>query len=79
MTDRQAQTMGWAMKNSTWFLALRPTTKPTNSSVTLETLKTFLGRALPPEQGRRADLRRLPGEHSWVATAPSRLRTSASC
>ena len=35
MTDRQAQTMGWAMKNSTWFLALRPTTKPrTNSSVT---------------------------------------------
>ena len=28
MTDRQAQTMGWAMKNSTWFLALRPTAKP---------------------------------------------------
>ena len=28
MTDRQAQTMGWAMKNSTWFLALRPTANP---------------------------------------------------
>jgi Flp pilus assembly protein CpaB len=50
MTDRQAQTMGWAMKNSTWFLALRPTAHPRNSSVTLETLKTFLGRALPPDQ-----------------------------
>ena len=50
MTDRQAQTMGWAMKNSTWFLVLRPTSKPTNSSVELETLKTFLGRALPPEK-----------------------------
>jgi Flp pilus assembly protein CpaB len=53
MTDRQAQTMGWAMKNSTWFLALRPTTKPRNSSVTLETLKTFLGRALPPDKAAR--------------------------
>ena len=28
MTDSQAQTMGWAMKMSTWFLALRPTTAP---------------------------------------------------
>ena len=25
MSDSQAQTMGWAMKMSTWFLALRPT------------------------------------------------------
>jgi Flp pilus assembly protein CpaB len=50
MTDRQAQTMGWAMKNTAWFLALRPTSHPKNSSVTLETLKTFLGRALPPDK-----------------------------
>jgi Flp pilus assembly protein CpaB len=50
MTDRQAQTMGWAMKNSTWFLALRPTSHPKNSSVSLETLRTFLGRALPPDK-----------------------------
>jgi Flp pilus assembly protein CpaB len=53
MTDRQAQTMGWAMKNGTWFLALRPTSHPRNSSVTLETLKTFLGRALPPDKAAR--------------------------
>jgi hypothetical protein len=50
MTDRQAQTMGWAMKNTDWFLALRPTSHPRNSSVTLETLKTFLGHALPPDK-----------------------------
>ena len=25
MTDRQAQTMSWALQNSQWFLALRPT------------------------------------------------------
>ena len=53
MSDRQAQTMGWAMKNSLWFLALRPTAKPRNSSVQLETLKTFLGRALPPAQAAK--------------------------
>jgi Flp pilus assembly protein CpaB len=53
MTDRQAQTMGWAMKNGLWFLALRPTSHPKNSSVTLETLKTFLGRALPPDKAAR--------------------------
>jgi Flp pilus assembly protein CpaB len=48
MTDRQAQTMGWAMKNATWFLALRPTERPRNSSVTLETLRSFLSRGMPP-------------------------------
>jgi Flp pilus assembly protein CpaB len=48
MTDRQAQTMGWAMKNATWFLALRPTERPRNSSVTLETLRSFLSRGLSP-------------------------------
>ena len=32
MTDRQAQTMGWAMKMSTWFLALRPTKIPRDSA-----------------------------------------------
>jgi Flp pilus assembly protein CpaB len=50
MTDRQAQTMSWAMKNSTWFLALRPTARPKNSSANLETLKTVLGRGLPPDK-----------------------------
>jgi Flp pilus assembly protein CpaB len=47
MTDRQAQTMGWAVKHSTWFLALRPTARPRNSGPSLETLKTVLGRGMP--------------------------------
>jgi Flp pilus assembly protein CpaB len=50
MSDRQTQTMGWAMKNSAWFLALRPTARPRNSAATLETLRSFLGRALPPQK-----------------------------
>jgi Flp pilus assembly protein CpaB len=48
MTDRQAQTMGWAMRNGTWFLALRPTTRPTQSTPSLETLHSFLARGLSP-------------------------------
>jgi Flp pilus assembly protein CpaB len=47
MTDRQTQTMGWAMKMSTWFLALRPTAKPKDSKAELETLHSFLARGLP--------------------------------
>ena len=47
MTDRQAQTMGWAMKMSTWFLALRPTDHPRESKAELETLHSFLARGLP--------------------------------
>jgi Flp pilus assembly protein CpaB len=47
MTDRQAQTMAWAMKQGTWFFALRPTNKPLNSSPTVETLFSILGRGLP--------------------------------
>jgi Flp pilus assembly protein CpaB len=47
MTDRQAQTMGWAMKQGAWFFALRPTNKPLNSSPSVETLFSILGRGLP--------------------------------
>jgi hypothetical protein len=47
MTDRQAQTMGWAMKQGTWFFVLRPTNKPANSSPTVETLFSIMGRGLP--------------------------------
>jgi Flp pilus assembly protein CpaB len=47
MTDSQAQTMGWAMKMSSWFLALRPTAAPRNSPHRLETLHSFLARGLP--------------------------------
>jgi hypothetical protein len=39
--------MGWAMKQGTWFFALRPTNKPSNSSPTIETLFSILGRGLP--------------------------------
>jgi Flp pilus assembly protein CpaB len=47
VTDQQAQTIGWALKNATWFLALRPTSHPRNSQTGLETLHSFLGRGLP--------------------------------
>lgn len=47
MTDREAQTMAWAMKQATWFFALRPTSKPRNSSGTAETLFSILARDLP--------------------------------
>jgi Flp pilus assembly protein CpaB len=54
MTDRQAQTMGWAMKLGTWFFALRPTNKPRNSSPTIETLQSILGRNLPSAKAQIA-------------------------
>jgi Flp pilus assembly protein CpaB len=47
MSDSQAQTMGWAMKMSSWFLALRPTDGPRDSKQSLETLHSFLARGLP--------------------------------
>lgn len=47
MTDREAQTMAWAMKQTTWFFVLRPTNKPQNSPATAETLFSILGRGLP--------------------------------
>ncbi len=53
MTDRQAQTMSWALQNSKWFLALRPTAHPRNSGPSLETLKTVLGRGMPPARAKK--------------------------
>jgi Flp pilus assembly protein CpaB len=53
MNDRQTQTMAWAMNNSKWFLTLRPTKRPRSSRTSLETLKTFLGRGLPPSEAAR--------------------------
>ena len=47
VTDQQAQTIGWALKNASWFLALRPTSHPRNGQTGLETLHSFLGRGLP--------------------------------
>jgi hypothetical protein len=48
MTEQEAQTFGWAMKEATWFFALRPTNHPRDSRVSLETLFSFLARGLNP-------------------------------
>jgi Flp pilus assembly protein CpaB len=47
MTDKQSQTMLWAMKNGSWFLALRPTSRPLNSRPSVDTLYSVLSRGLP--------------------------------
>jgi hypothetical protein len=57
MTDAQAQTMAWTMKQGNWFLALRPTNKPRNSAPTIETIFSFLYRGLPPAQQRQVTAR----------------------
>ncbi|HEX6663512.1 MAG TPA: Flp pilus assembly protein CpaB [Gaiellaceae bacterium] len=53
MTDRQTQTMAWAMKQGTWFLVLRPTNRPQNSSPTIATIFSFLYTGLPPAAQRQ--------------------------
>ena len=50
MTDRQAQTMSWALSQTKWFLALRPTNKPRDSRQQLDTLLSIFGRGLPAPQ-----------------------------
>ena len=50
MTDKQSQTMLWALQNATWYLTLRPTASPRSSATNLETLKTFLSRGLPAKE-----------------------------
>jgi hypothetical protein len=40
--------MSWALQNSQWLLALRPTAHPRSSGPSLETLKSVLGRGMPP-------------------------------
>ena len=47
MTDKQSQTMLWALKNATWYLVLRPTASPRNTKPSVETLHSFLTRGLP--------------------------------
>lgn len=47
MTDREAQTMSWALSQGKWFFALRPTNQPRNSRPSIETLFSILGRGLP--------------------------------
>lgn len=57
MTDAQAQTMAWVMKQGDWFLALRPTNQPRNSAPTIETIFSFLYRGLPPAQQKPVSAR----------------------
>jgi Flp pilus assembly protein CpaB len=47
MTDDQAATMSWVLRNGSWFLALRPTKQPRNSRPHVETLYSLLSRGLP--------------------------------
>ena len=47
MTDKESQTMLWAMTNANWFLALRPTANPRNSRPSVDTLYSILSRGLP--------------------------------
>jgi Flp pilus assembly protein CpaB len=57
MTDEQAQTMAYVMKQSQWFLALRPTNRPRNSAPTISTIFSFLYRGLPPAQQKQVAAR----------------------
>jgi Flp pilus assembly protein CpaB len=54
MTDKEAQVMAWAMKQTTWFFALRPTSKPANSPGTADTLFSVFSRGLPGAPGQIA-------------------------
>jgi Flp pilus assembly protein CpaB len=53
MTDKESQTMLWAIKNGTWFLALRPTSRPLNSRPSVDTLYSTLSRGLPKSSAQR--------------------------
>jgi Flp pilus assembly protein CpaB len=46
MTDKESQTMLWAMSNASWLLVLRPTAHPANSRPSVDTLYSILGRGL---------------------------------
>jgi len=54
MTDKEAQVMAWAMKQTTWFFALRPTSKPADSPGTADTLFSVFSRGLPGAPGQIA-------------------------
>jgi Flp pilus assembly protein CpaB len=53
MTDKESQTMLWAMSNANWFLVLRPTANPRNSVPSIDTLQSILSRGLPAASARR--------------------------
>ena len=53
MTDKESQTMLWALRNGTWFLALRPTAHPRNSPPSIDTLYSILARGLPKSSAQK--------------------------
>jgi Flp pilus assembly protein CpaB len=53
MTDKESQTMLWAMSNASWFLVLRPTANPRNSRSTIDTLHSILSNGLPAASARK--------------------------
>jgi Flp pilus assembly protein CpaB len=53
MTDKESQTMLWAMSNASWFLILRPAAHPRNSRPGVDTLYSVLGRGLPAGTARK--------------------------
>lgn len=57
MTDKQSETMLWALKNATWYLTLRPTAAPRNSKTSLETLESLIARGLPANGVTRTQVR----------------------
>jgi Flp pilus assembly protein CpaB len=53
MTDKESQTMLWAMKNGAWFLVLRPTSRPTNSRPSVDTLYSILSHGIPASSAQK--------------------------
>jgi Flp pilus assembly protein CpaB len=48
LTDGQAQKLLFAIKNGSWWLVLRPVSKPENSTESVETIESILGEGLGP-------------------------------
>lgn len=53
MTDKDSQTMLWAMRNGTWFLALRPTSRPRNSRPSVDSMYSILSHGLPKSSAKK--------------------------
>jgi Flp pilus assembly protein CpaB len=60
MTDKESQTMLWAMSNANWFLALRPTAHPGNSRPSIDTVHSILSRGIPAGSANKQITGRFP-------------------
>jgi Flp pilus assembly protein CpaB len=67
MTDQQAQTMSWVLKQAAgWMLVLRPTNKPSNSAPSLDSLWSIYSQGLP----RSNAIQQVAGNFPESADAP---------